>query len=151
MQIMKRLVLLILSLCFAMSLFAEGDKYRSFADKFDKQKGYEVTTLGRMAIRAASLAADKTSRELFSRLELFVGVVCHTPSDGRLAKEVESLVKGYTKVLDYSQDGGRALAYSNAQNTGLVFFITTPEEQSVLLLEGEGLDYKDFLPKEAAK
>lgn len=142
---------LFFALVFSSTLFAQGEQFKSFASKFEKQKGYEVTSIGRMAIRTASLAADSKTRSIYRKIDSFVGIVCKTPDDGRLVREVKSLVKGYKKVLDHSQKEGSAQAYINSAATGLVFVITTPQEQTVILLEGEGLDYKELLPEELKK
>lgn len=148
---MKRIVSLLFALVLSSALFAQGEQFESFASKFEKQKGYEVTSVGRVTIRAASLAADSATRSIYRKIESFVGIVCKNPSDGRLGREVRTLVKGYKKVLDHSQKEGSAQAYINSAATGLVFVITTPQEQTVILLEGEGLDYKEFLPEELKK
>lgn len=144
---MKRLIVAMLSLVFSLSLFAQEEQYKSFASKFENKDGYEVTSIGRMAIRAASLAADSKTRSVYRKINSMVGVVCTKP-DGMLESELKILVKDYKQVLDFAKEEGSALGYMNSAGTGLVFLITTPNEQTALLLEGEGLNYKDFLPEE---
>ena len=142
---MKRLVLISLALLVSMTLMGQSDAYKAFGKKYDK-RGYEVSTVGRTAIRMAALAGDEESRELMRRLDLLVSVKRAGGADEALFGDFRELVEGYDCVGDYSHEGSRVWLYMNRENTGFAMYVTTPEEQSVILLSGKDLHLADLLP-----
>lgn len=144
---MKRLVLISLALLVSMTLMAQSDAYKAFGKKYDK-RGYEVSTVGRTAIRMAALAGDEESREMMRKLDLLVSVKRAGGPDDELFGDFNTLVNGYNCVGDYSRDASRVWLYLNREHTGFAMYVTTPEEQSVILLSGRDLRLDDFLPPE---
>lgn len=144
---MKRLWLVLVMLAVSVTLWAQGDAYKAFGKKYDR-KGYEVNTVGRTAIRMAALASDRESRELMRKLDLLVSVKSSGGADVALYDDFETLVSGYECVGDYSKDSARAWLYMNREHTGFAMYLTTPEEQSVLLLAGKQLNLDELLPDE---
>lgn len=144
---MKRLVLISLALLVSMTLFGQSDAYKAFGKKYDK-RGYEVSTVGRTAIRMAALAGDEDSREMMRKLDLLVSVKRVGGADEELFGDFRSLVEGYNCVGDYSREESRVWLYMNRDNTGFAMYVTTPKEQSVILLSGKDLHLDDLLPPE---
>ncbi len=142
---MKRLVLISLALLVSITLMGQSDAYKAFGKKYNK-RGYEVSTVGRTAIRMAALAGDEESREMMRKLDLLVSVRRAGGTDEALLGDFRSLVADYNCVGDYSREASRALLYLNSEHTGFAMYVTTPEEQSVLLLSGEDLRLDELLP-----
>ena len=146
--IMKRLFVVILFLTLSLSVIAQRDVYKAFAEKFERREGYDVSTIGRVALKAALVAADSKSREMLRNVDYVVTIINHNPQNGALKSELGRVVAGYSKVFERSVEEGSATAYLNGNGSGLVFFITTPKEQIALLIEGKNFNYEDFLPDE---
>jgi hypothetical protein len=143
--IMKRFGLVMCALLVSVTLWAQSDAYKEFGKRYDR-KGYEVSTVGRTAIRMAALAGDKESREIMRKFDLLVSIKREGGEDEVLHEDFERLVDGYECVGDYSAESGRAWLYMNSARTGFAMYMTTPEEQSVLLLSGRELNLDDLLP-----
>ncbi|MBO7300062.1 MAG: hypothetical protein J6U53_01480 [Tidjanibacter sp.] len=146
---MKRLVLISLALLVSMTLMAQSDAYKAFGKKYDKS-GYEVSSVGRTAIRVAALAGDEESREMMRKFDLLVSVKRVGGIDDVLFGDFCSLVDGYNCVGDYSREESRVWIYMNCENTGFAMYVTTPEEQFVILIAGKDLRLDDLLPPELA-
>ena len=142
---MKRLVLISLALLVSMTLMAQSDAYKAFGKKYNK-RGYEVSTVGRTAIRMAALAGDEESKEMMRKLDLLVSVRREGGPDEELFGDFCALVEGYNCVGDYSREENRVWLYLNTEHTGFAMYVTTPEEQSVILLSGKDLRLDDLLP-----
>lgn len=145
---MKRILLFIVVLIGSTQLWAQSDAFRAFAKKYDTQGGYEVTTVGRTAIRLATVGADRDSRKLMKKLDLLVSVKSEDVDDERLHEDFDTLVSGYDCVGNYSLEGRVALLYMNPARTGFALFWKSAEEQSILLLAGNDLMLDELLPKE---
>lgn len=147
---MKRLVLISLALLVSMTLMAQSDAYKAFGKKYEKQ-GYEVSTVGRAAIRVAALASDEESREMMRRLEFLVTIKRAGAADEVLFGDFNLLVTGYNCVGDYSREDHHVWIYMNSENTGFAMYLTTPEEQFVILIAGKDLRLDDLLPPDMVK
>lgn len=133
------------ALLVSVTLCAQSDAYKEFGKKYNR-RGYDVSTVGRTAIRMAALAGDKESREVMRKFDLLVSIKREGGEDVALHEDFERLVDGYECVGDYVAESGRAWVYMNSSRTGFAMYMTTPEEQSVLLLSGKDLDLEFLLP-----
>lgn len=145
---MKKLLMCLALLFVSLSLWAQSDDFRAFAEKFDQSEGYEVVTIGRTAIKLAALAADKESRQLMKKLDLMVTVKCDDVADEKMRGDFEKLVSNYDCLGDYKVDDNLAMLYMNSDNTGFALYFRAPEEQYIILLAGRDLVAEEILTTE---
>ena len=81
------------ALLVSVTLWAQSDAFKEFGKKYDR-KGYEVSTVGRTAIRMAALAGDKESREMMRKFDLLVSIKREGGDDDALHEDFERLVDG---------------------------------------------------------
>lgn len=146
---MKRLLMMIVAMLLGVaSLAAQDEQYKELGKKYDRRKGYEVVSVGRVAIRMAALTSDKAGRELMRKIDLLVSVSHKGSNKGPLRGDFDQVVEGYNSVGQFRNDTTEAHLFMNPERTGFAMYSLTPSGEAVLLLAGRELDLAELLPKE---
>lgn len=142
---MKKIILLIASLCLSLSLFAQESPYSLFAEKFEQDEKYEVANVNRRLLKIALAFADRQTKDAMRNVEHYVGVMRKLPDEGRLAQEVATLVADHQEVMSAEKDGSRVAIYSSEAHRGTVFYVISPENEEIVMVLVGDIDYKIFL------